>query len=204
MLVHPYFLEKYIFWYENTKVIFNAERIPKRQNMYILVTSWFYFSRNLLLTLIEERGVIISDYWTLGICKGDSSEGKLWLSALQMSVYDTITLTKAARYAQQAETIHSMRFNPKESWQSVHIISGVDTIHHASPTVVQMRLPNGELATTDAEHASIFWPHFNRVFNNHRPIDCPVMDKINQRDIMEEWYQQFHHKVSKRQSTRTE
>ena len=80
---------------------------------------------------------------------------------------DTIALAKAAWSANQAEKMHSMRFNPKELWESVHVLSGGDTIHQASPTVIRMRLPNRELATTDAENASVFGPHFHRVFKNH-------------------------------------
>ena len=49
-----------------------------------------------------------------------------------------------------------------------------------------MRLPNGELATNDAENDSIFGAHFHRVFNNPRPIDWPALDNINQRGVMEE------------------
>ena len=51
-----------------------------------------------------------------------------------------------------------------------------------------MQLPNGELATADAENASVFGPHFNRVFNNHRLIDWSVLDKIKQREVMDELY----------------
>ena len=51
---------------------------------------------------------------------------------------------------------------------------------------MRMRLPNGELATTDAENTYIFGPHFHRVFNNHIPIDWYVLDKINQREVMDE------------------
>ena len=49
-----------------------------------------------------------------------------------------------------------------------------------------MRLPNRELETTDAENASVFGPHFHRVFNNHIPIYWPVLDKIKQREVMYE------------------
>ena len=52
-----------------------------------------------------------------------------------------------------------------------------------------MRLSHGELATTDAENASVFGPHFHRVFNNHRPIDWTVLYNINQREVMEKLYQ---------------
>ena len=39
---------------------------------------------------------------------------------------------------------------------------------------------------TYAENASLFGPHFHRVFNNHRPIDWTVLDKIKQREVMDE------------------
>ena len=42
------------------------------------------------------------------------------------------------------------------------------------------------MAKTDAENASVFGPHFHRVFNNHRPIYWPVLDNIKQRYVMEE------------------
>ena len=50
---------------------------------------------------------------------------------------------------------------------------------------MQMQLTNGELATTDAENASVIVPQFHRVFNNNRLIDWTVLDKINQREVMD-------------------
>ena len=87
--------------------------------------------------------------------------------------------------AHQAEKIHSMRFNPKEAWQSVCVLAGGDTSHHASSATMQTHIPNGELATTDAENASVFGQHFHRIFNNHRPIDWTVLEKIKQRYVTE-------------------
>ena len=49
-----------------------------------------------------------------------------------------------------------------------------------------MRLPNGELEMTDEENSSVFVPHFDRVFNNNILIDWLVLDKIKQRDVIEE------------------
>ena len=71
-----------------------------------------------------------------------------------------------------------MQFNTNESRKSVRVLVGGDTSHHTSPTTMQMRLPNEELATTDAENASVFGPNFHRVFKDHRPIGWPVLDKI--------------------------
>ena len=115
--------------------------------------------------MIKEKDALLSDYRTLGIGKVDYSETKTRLKMAQISVGYTIILAKAA---------HSMRFNPKDAWESIHVLYGGDTIHLAFSTVMWMRLPNGELATTDAENASIFGPHFHRVFNNHRLIDWPM------------------------------
>ena len=51
---------------------------------------------------------------------------------------------------------------------------------------MRMRLPNGDLATTDAENASVFGPYFHRVFNNRRLIiGWHVLDKIKQREVMD-------------------
>ena len=131
---------------------------------------------------------LLSDYRTLGRGKGDSSETKLRLNVAQLEVDDAIALAKSMCYAHQEETIHSMRFNPKEAWESVCVLSGGYTIHHVSPTVMRMRLPNGKLATTDPENASVFGLHFHRVFKNHIPIDWLVLYKIKQREVMEELY----------------
>ena len=132
---------------------------------------WFHFSRNCLLPLIEERDTLISDSLTLRIGKGDSSDAKLRLKVAELSVDDAIALEKAAWSAYQAEKIHSMRFNTKEACESVLVLSAGYTSHHTSPTVMRMRLPNGEPETTDAGNASVSVPHFYRVFNNHRKID---------------------------------
>ena len=78
-----------------------------------------------------------------------------------------------------------MRFNNKEAWESVCGLSEGDTSHPTLTTVMLIQLTNGELATTDAEIASVFGPHFHRIFNNHIPIDWPVLDKIKQREVMD-------------------
>ena len=75
---------------------------------------------------------------TLGIGKGDLSKAKIRLKVAQLSVDYAIALAKAAWSAYQAEKIHSMRFNPKDAWDSVCVLSEGDTIHNSSPTVMQM------------------------------------------------------------------
>ena len=45
---------------------------------------WFHFSRDSLLTLIEERDALLYDYQTLGIGKGYSYEKKIRLKIAQL------------------------------------------------------------------------------------------------------------------------
>ena len=49
---------------------------------------------------------------------------------------------------------------------------------------MRMQLPNGKLATTDAENASILAPHFEQVYTAHRPIAWDTLNGIHQRDII--------------------
>ena len=121
--------------------------------------------------MIKKRDALLSYYQTLGIGKVYSSEAKLQLKVAQGAVDDAIALAKLAWSAHQAEKMHSMRFNLRGVWESVSLISGGYTSHHASSTVMWMLLTNGELETNDAENASVFGPHFHRIFNNHIPID---------------------------------
>ena len=79
-----------------------------------------------------------------------------------------------------------MWFNPKEAWQSVSVLSEEDKSNQTSPTIMRVQITNRELATTDAENASIFGPHAPRIFNNNRLIYWPVLEKIKQIYVMEE------------------
>ena len=66
-----------------------------------------------------------------------------------------------------------------------------------------MQLPNRELVTTDAENAFIFSPHFHRVFNNHIPLGCPVLENIKQREVMDKIYQPISWDEIKKTTTKS-
>ena len=59
-------------------------------------------------------------------------------------------------------------------------------IHHQTPKIMRMRLPNGELAQTDEENSAVFSPHLQKVHNKHRPIDWEAVNEIRQRTTMSE------------------
>ena len=71
-----------------------------------------------------------------------------------------------------------MRFTPKEAWASVKILAGGMTSHHEKPTVMRLRLTNGELATNNAKNASIMGPHLEKVYRNHRPVDWSALQGL--------------------------
>ena len=102
----------------------------------------------------------------------------------KMSSVTMSPFTKAACSTNQATIIHNMCFTPKDAWESVKILAGGMTIHHEKPTVMWLKLINGELATTDTENASVMWPHLEKVYINHRPFDWSVLHKIPQQHIM--------------------
>ena len=85
-----------------------------------------------------------------------------------------------------AEEIHNMPFDPKEAWVSIGRLTGVESSHHTSPKVIQMRLPSGNLAENDEENVSVFVNHFKKVLNNHKTADTTVINEINLQEVMGE------------------
>ena len=75
---------------------------------------WFHFIRESLLPLIKARDALISYFLTIGIGKGYSSEVKLQLSFLQLSVYDAIAVAKEAWSDHQAEKYTPWDSNPRK------------------------------------------------------------------------------------------
>ena len=71
-----------------------------------------------------------------------------------------------------------MQFDPKIAWEKVKQLSGGESSHHATQTTMSMRPPNGNLATNDEDKTQVFGPHFERVYNNHRPTYLEVVQRI--------------------------
>ena len=79
-----------------------------------------------------------------------------------------------------------MPFNPKKAWDNIKRLAGGEMSHHSAPTLIQMRLPSGQLAENDEENVSVFASHFKRVLNNHKPTDREVINDIESRKVMRE------------------
>ena len=49
---------------------------------------------------------------------------------------------------------------------------------------MRLRLPNGKLASTDEQNASVMGPHLSKVYPNHRPVTWEVTNDIKQQDTV--------------------
>jgi hypothetical protein len=47
-----------------------------------------------------------------------------------------------------------------------------------------MKMANGKTATTSKENMEVLGPHFDKVYNNHRPVDFTILDDIPQRSTL--------------------
>ncbi len=47
-----------------------------------------------------------------------------------------------------------------------------------------MKMANGKLATNGKENMAVFGPHFDRVFNDHCPVNRNILNSIPQRQTL--------------------
>ena len=76
--------------------------------------------------------------------------------------------------------------NPRVAWEYICLLTGGSTCHHKKKVKMAMKLENGNLATNGKENMQVFGPHFERVFNNHRPVDPTILDDVPQRPTLHE------------------
>jgi hypothetical protein len=77
-----------------------------------------------------------------------------------------------------------MRMNPRLVWENIQTLTGGESANHKRVINMAMKLPDRSLATNSKENMSVFTPHFANVYNNHRPVDFEIPQKIKQRKIM--------------------
>ena len=74
-------------------------------------------------------------------------------------VKDLVTTARANWARKQAEKISNLNLFPGEAWRAAKEVMAGDRCHHKSPTVMKMKLPNGNLATNDKQNADVFAAH---------------------------------------------
>jgi hypothetical protein len=65
-------------------------------------------------------------------------------------------------------------------WEHIHLLTKGKSAHHQHWTTMAMRLPDRFRATNSSENMSVFAPHFQCVYNNHRPADPHFVKHVTQ------------------------
>jgi hypothetical protein len=110
----------------------------------------------------------------------------LHLARLNKNIKDKVLIAKAQWAAHICSKIHDMAMNPRLAWEHIRLFTGGSIVHHKKSVPMAMNMPNGNLATNGKENISVFGPHFERVFNNHCPVDLTILDKIAQCPVLPE------------------
>ena len=131
---------------------------------------WFHHLESNLLPVILHRGQLLHQLRSTDP-SSDTTKLKKELKTTQKFVTNYVSHSKAAWSTHQAQIIYSICFNPKEAWASVIILAGGTTSHHEEPTVMQLRFTSRELATNNAENASVIGPYLEKIYRSHRPVD---------------------------------
>ena len=97
-----------------------------------------------------------------------------------------IAMAKTRWSRHLAEVIHNMNFRPKESWTNIHLLSKGERSHHSAPSTIQMRMPSGELVTTDEGNVRVFSAHFGKLLIDLKDTDDSVIDDIILREVSTE------------------
>ena len=137
---------------------------------------WLHHRRDILLPSIETRDGTLTQYCTIGIGNGSTSFTRQRIHKQQQEINYAIAFAKDNWSSYKAERINFIRFNTKEAWKSVIILSNSETSHHESSTLMRVRLNDVNIATTDAWNSLVLGPHFAKVFCTDIPVDWYALD----------------------------
>jgi hypothetical protein len=150
---------------------------------------WFQFNADKLVPFIEERNQLLHALRSSADLPPSIADSmRVQLQCLNKNVKGKVLLAKARWVAHLCSKIHDMRSNPRFAWEYIHLLTGGTTVNHEKKAQMAMKMANGELATNGKENMAVFGPHFDRVFNNHRPVNptiltdipqCPTLHDIN-------------------------
>jgi hypothetical protein len=71
--------------------------------------------------------------------------------------------------------------DPRLAWGNICILTRGETAHHKTNHNMSMCLESGKLASNATENMSVFGMHFNKMLNNHRPVDYTFLNLIEQK-----------------------
>jgi hypothetical protein len=146
---------------------------------------WYTASESILVPAIQEKNCLrhrLHD--SSGLNSDEIADIKAQLKVANKRNHDLVELAKAQWYKGICNKIHKMNMNPQLAWKNICILTGGKTAHHKTNLNMSMCIENGELASNARENMSVFRAHFDKVLNNHRPVDHSVLDLLEQKRCM--------------------
>jgi hypothetical protein len=95
-----------------------------------------------------------------------------------------------------------MKFNLCVAWEHIRLLAKGETAHHKKTVNMATGLPGGTRATNASKNMSVFGPHFNRVFNNHCPVDSSILQHVPQHSTMPITWEEFCRAVRKLENSK--
>ena len=99
---------------------------------------------------------------------------------------EAIRIAKNTWVNDVAESVHSMRFSPKEAWKAIKTLKQGHSYHHKKKECVKFLMADGSITKNDNEVASALETHFSKLFNRNVPIDWMHVQNIPRYDILNE------------------
>ncbi len=146
---------------------------------------WYAASESILAPAIQEKSWLRHRLHNRsGLSPNKVTSIQAQLKVINKRNHDLVELAKACWYKGICEKIHKISMNPCLAWENIQILTGGETAHHKTNLNMSMRLANGELALNAKENMSVFGAHFNKVLNNHRPVDYSVLNLLEQKSCL--------------------
>ena len=146
--------------------------------------NWFHFNADKLAPSIEERNQVLHALRSsadLPPSIADSLRVKSGAST-KMSKTKCSSLKHAGllTYVPRSTTCPPTHVSHGNTYVSLP----KETLPITKKVKMAMKMTDGKLTSNGKECMTVFGPHFDRVFNNHRPVDPTILDDIPQRPIL--------------------
>jgi hypothetical protein len=146
---------------------------------------WFIFNRDYIAPPINKRNQLIHALRSSATLPTSIANAvRDALSRLNKTIKDKVLIAKAQWAPHLCFKIHDMAMSPRLAWEHICLLTGGSTAHHKKSVQMAIKMPNGNIANNGKENMSVFGPHFERIFNNHCPVDLTILDEITQHPVL--------------------
>jgi hypothetical protein len=148
-------------------------------------SGWFQMSQATLTPLLAERNQVLHAIkHTHHLSSDTRATMQANLKCLNRHIVHAVLHDKATWYAEICSKIHNMCMDPCLAWEHISLLTKGESTHHEKKTTIAMCLPDGLRASNASENMSVFYPHFNQVYNTHCTANPTLLDQVPQCHIL--------------------